>query len=425
VSPDRSHPPAPRPSRPAVTVLSCMALLALLWTAASAGGGEVFGPVTITGNTRTSASVIRRELGFAPGDPFDPKLIDAAWERLEDLGYFAYVDMDYDDEQPGVPIPVTITVEEDRTRRGYPIIDYDPRYDIRLGVRLYDINFRGRGETLSLTSVWYRPTEYTLTWRHPWLAGIRGLSLQVDGAWTSANFEYRNIEFRRRRAGATVRWRFLGPLSATVGFHHGVFDQKGPIDGLPVAWPAGQRRRNTWTGVLGLDSRDLTWYPTRGAWHRIIVERTGGAAFRSFVSVTGDLRQYLHLPWNHVLALHAWGRRVDGHVPPEDMLWWGGAETIRGLDYGSLAGDEGYLLSAEYRWPLFLMPITPDGRVVGVGLHAFFDMGNDWFEGGGRPPLTSYGAGVHLGISDHQFRFELAHPEHGKITFQFMDIFNF
>ncbi len=398
-------------------------LLSLL--IAAPAGAAVFGSITVAGNDHTGTDVILRELGFATGDSFDTRALDAAWERLEDLGYFAFVDIDYDDEDPAAPIPVTITVEEDRTLRGYPVIDYDRRFDIRLGVRLYDINFRGRGETLSVNGVWYRPTEYGLTWRHPWLAGVRGLTLQLDGWWRSADFEYRDIDFREWWAGGRLTWQFHGPLYVGAGLRHGSFEQKGPITGLPLAWPAGSRDRTTWSGELGLDSREPRWYPTRGAWHRILVERTGGGAFRSFTSWTGDLRQYLHLPWDHVLALHAWGRRVDGHLPPEDLLWWGGPETLRGADYASLVGEEGYMLSAEYRWPLFLMPITADGRVIGIGLHAFADLGNDWFDGSGRPPLYSYGAGFHIGISDHQFRFEIAVPEHGETTFEFMDAFNF
>ena len=83
------------------------------------------------------------------------------------------------------------------------------------------------------------------------------------------------------------------------------------------------------------------------------------------------------------------------------------------------------LLSVEYRWPLFLMPISGDGRVIGIGLHAFGDAGSNWWDAGDRGTLYSYGAGAHINISDHQFRFELAIPAEGDVTFQFMDAFNF
>ena len=55
------------------------------------------------------------------------------------------MDIDYDEEIDGT-IPIMVTVEEDRTTRFYPIIDYDRRWDVLLGARVYDINFRGRGE---------------------------------------------------------------------------------------------------------------------------------------------------------------------------------------------------------------------------------------------------------------------------------------
>ncbi|MBU1073218.1 hypothetical protein KKG45_08220, partial [bacterium] len=146
-----------------------------------------------------------------------------------------------------------------------------------------------------------------------------------------------------------------------------------------------------------------------------------GAHFR----ITGDLRGFVPLPWDHVLALRAWGRRTDGHVPPEDVLHWGGAETIRGHEYASREGEEGFLLSVEYRWPLFLMTISGDGRVIGIGLHAFGDAGSNWWDGDRRGTLYGYGGGAHINISDHQFRFELAFTGEGEAVFQFMDAFNF
>ena len=54
----------------------------------------------------------------------------------------------------------------------------------------------------------------------------------------------------------------------------------------------------------------------------------------------------------------------DGPAHLDNMLYFGGPETIRGYPYASREGDNGYLLSAEYRMPLFLMPISPQGEIV-------------------------------------------------------------
>ena len=222
-----------------------------------------------------------------------------------------------------------------------------------------------------------------------------------------------------------MRWEFAPPLYAETSLTAGAFDQRGAVDGLPGPWPADRRDRIVGRGEIGIDSRDTPWYPTRGTYSRVIAEHVAGDGFRDYTAWTGDLRGFVPMPWHHVLALHAWGRRVDAHVPPEDVLWWGGPETIRGYGYATIEGDEGYLLSAEYRWPLFLMTISGDGRVIGIGLHVFGDQGSAWFDGGAAAPRRSWGGGVHIGISNHQFRFEVARTAGGNTAFQFMDAFNF
>ena len=374
---------------------------------AAAFGDAVFGPVTVEGN------------------PFDFAVLDASWEHLEDLGWFAFVDLDYDDGEDGV-VPVTVIVEEDQTTRWYPVIDYDPRWDVLLGARIYDINFRGRGETFSARGTWYARHGYELDWDHPWLFGADGLSCGLGLLWEAADFEFLDFDFNRWAAGGWLRWEFTRPFFAEAGLTLHGFEQETGTAGTHFATGAERRNRAVWRGTLGVDTRDLTHYPTRGVYARTTAEIVDRPSHHdTYTLLTGDLRGYVPLPWEHVLALRAWGRRVDGALWPEDMLFWGGADTIRGHDYASLAGEEGFLLSVEYRWPLFLMPISGDGRVIGIGLHAFGDAGSNWWDEGDRGTLYSWGGGAHINISDHQFRFELAIPAEGDVTFQFMDAFNF
>ena len=89
-------------------------------------------------------------------------------------------------------------------------------------------------------------------------------------------------------------------------------------------------------------------------------------------------------------------------------------------------GEEGYLLTAEYRIPLFLMPISPRGEIIGAGFHLFTDAGDAWYRGAdaGRS-MFSYGVGFHLNINTLQLRFEAARTREGAWMFEFMDKFNF
>ena len=389
-------------------------------------GAVLFGPVTVEGNTSTRTDLILNELAFAPGDSFAIDLIDDAWEHLEDLGWFAFVDISWDDTLDDVP--VHISVEEERTTHGYPLIDYDRRHDVRLGVKLYDNNLRGRGERVEFEASWYRPHSYDLEWSHPWLFGVRGLSLGATAGWEKADFVYRDWDYRQWRAGASLGWDFLHPFFVSAQAVYGSFDQEGFFDtaaGRPD-FEQGTRTRWSFGITAGLDSRDSSSYPLRGGYHRLTASLVESDDFDSYMMLTADLRQFITTPWDHVLALRAWGRRTDGHLPPEDLLYWGGPDNLRGYRYASVEGEEGYILSCEYRLPLFLMPISGDGRVIGMGLHAFADLGDNWYDGEPEGEgYFSWGAGAHINISSQQFRFELARTEDGVSAFQFQDHFNF
>ena len=98
----------------------------------------------------------------------------------------------------------------------------------------------------------------------------------------------------------------------------------------------------------------------------------------------------------------------------------------RGCGLGAGEGEHGYLLSAEYRAPLFLMPTSPMGEMVGFGLHAFTDVGDNWFDGASSgQSLIGYGVGAHILLVSWQLRFEVARTRDGDTRFQFMDRFNF
>lgn len=407
-----------------LTILLAAAPLCAQWSDDGWAEDQTFGAVTIVGNTSTRTDLIRKELLFREGDPFELDVVDAAWERLEDLGWFAFVDISLDDETADA-VPVTVTVEEDQTFRYYPVIDYDRRWDVLLGARVYDVNLRGRGERLSFTGVWYAPHRYEAAWEHPWLFGVRGLSSGLEAQWQDAEFVFRDFDFRQWRAGGWLRWQPRGPAFLSAGLTRSAFRQDGDFTGAPTTWAAGERERWILEATLGLDIRDLPWYPTRGRYHALTVRRHAGDGFDDFTEALADLREFVPTPWGHVVALHARGRRVSGHVPPEDLLFWGGPQTLRGHHYGVIEGEEGWLLSAEYRWPIFLMPISADGRVIGIGLHAFYDQGANWYDGGAASPRHDWGLGAHINISAHQFRFEAARTDDGRTSFQFMDAFNF
>ena len=429
---DRS--PAPPHRRP-VAVTAALVLAAA--AAAAQEDPPVLTAIEIEGNARTDETLILRLLDLRIGRPFTFDDMDLAWDRLEDVGYFAFVDMEYDDETEG-EVVLRVLVEEDMTTEYGPLIRYDRRHKYLLGGQLREKNFRGRGEIVEAELSVYRIQRAALSWKRPWLLGVRGLELKAGGAWEQADFVFRPFDYAKWDAGLELRWTFAGPVYLLGGGSYGEFRQKDDYswalpdrgEGSPqgtALHPAETRTHWTLTGGVGLDTRDNPFYPRRGVQAEVRGRRWLGDGFADYDQADGELAVFVPVPLkNHVLAARAWGRRTDGPAQPDNRLYLGGAPSVRGYRYASLEGDEGWLLSVEYRAPLFLMPISPRGELVGVGLHAFADAGDAWYEGDDpHRPAQSWGAGVHLNLDTLQLRFEAAKPREGDWRFEFLDVFNF
>lgn len=392
--------------------------------------------ITVTGNETTDTTLIERIMGVKIGDRLDMDGMDAAWDALEDCGYFRFVEMDYDDD--GDEVQLHVMVEEDMRTYYGPMVEYDRRHKYRAGAWIEQRNFRGRGETLRAEVGAFYKQDATVSWQRPWLFGIDGLELTAEGFGEQADFVYRPFRYRKYEAGLEPRWNFSGPFYVVTEARYGQFEQRDAYSwDLPYRGPgsaegeaffdAGKDGYWLFRGGVGLDTRSNPYYPSRGLFLEADAGRWTSDDFDSYHQFTLDARAFVPLPWKkHVLALHGWGRKVDGPAHLDNVLYFGGPETVRGYPFASREGDEGYLLSAEYRMPLFLMPISPQGEIVGFGFHLFTDAGDAWMEGleAGRS-MFSYGAGAHLNVTRFQVRFEAARTREGEWMFEFMDTFNF
>lgn len=401
------------------------------------GEEPLLADIVVTGNHRTDTDLILRELGLRIGEPFSLDRMDQAWDALEDCGYFRTVKMEYDDDEPG-EVVLRVAVEEDLATYFGPVIRYDRRHKYLLGGWLEERNFRGRGERLRLEAIAIYVQKARLSWGRPWFLGRSGLSAEFACAAEQGDFVFRPTRYRKWQVGGDLRWEFRRPFFVGAGASLGEFERRdsfswpapyrgpdAPAD--PTDFPAGSEGLRRLVGTAGLDSRNNPYYPQRGVLLQAQAVRWSSGDFPAYWESTLDGRFFLPLPWHkHVVALRAWGRRTDRPAHLDNLLHWGGPETVRGYAYASREGDEGYLLTAEYRLPLFLMPISPQGELVGFGLHAFADAGDVWFEGAdpGRAQ-QSWGAGVHLNLDTLQFRFEGVRTAEGEWAFEFFDRFNF
>lgn len=106
--------------------------------------------IDIEGNTTTLDQVIRRQFRTAEGDPFNPREIRQAAERIRALGYFENADVESAPGSNGDQVVVNVDVEEAPTGS----LNFGATYSVNSGAGLNigfnETNFLGRGQSLSI-----------------------------------------------------------------------------------------------------------------------------------------------------------------------------------------------------------------------------------------------------------------------------------
>ena len=107
--------------------------------------------IDIEGNNTTLDRVVRRQFDTVEGDPFNPRAIRAAAERIRALGYFEEVDVS--SREGSTPGRVVIDVDVQETSTG--ALTFGASYGVDTGfglaVGLRESNFLGRGQQLAFS----------------------------------------------------------------------------------------------------------------------------------------------------------------------------------------------------------------------------------------------------------------------------------
>ncbi|SHG23352.1 outer membrane protein assembly factor BamA [Cognatishimia maritima] len=157
--------------------------------------------IDIEGNTTTLDRVVRRQFKTAEGDPFNPREIREAAERIRALGFFATSEVNAREGSRPDQVIVDVDVEEQPTGS----LSFGGTYSTDTGFGLVagfsERNFLGRGQTLSV-NVSTSPdiNDYQLRFVEPAFLGRDvslgfGLSYQ-DSAPGNARFENTTGEFQ-------------------------------------------------------------------------------------------------------------------------------------------------------------------------------------------------------------------------------------
>ncbi|HTD53495.1 MAG TPA: BamA/TamA family outer membrane protein [Thermoanaerobaculia bacterium] len=89
--------------------------------------------------------------------------------------------------------------------------------------------------------------------------------------------------------------------------------------------------------------------------------------------ITLEFRQYIKITERSLLAFRVFGVRADGNLP--NIYYFGGLDTLRGLDFRTAYGNTVGYANFEYRFPLIDFLAFPIGGLRNIRGHVFFDIG--------------------------------------------------
>ena len=168
--------------------------------------------IDIEGNATTLDRVVRREFQTVEGDPFNPRAVRQAAERIRALGYFADAKVEAEQGSGSDQVVVNVDVEEQATGSLSLGASYSVSSGAGINVGLTETNFLGRGQTVGVNiSSGGSNTSSSLLFREPAFLG-RNLAFGFNAFYTVTDNE--NSFYDTRRIGITPSIEFpLGELS--------------------------------------------------------------------------------------------------------------------------------------------------------------------------------------------------------------------
>ena len=153
--------------------------------------------IDIEGNTTTLDQVIRRQFRSVEGDPFNPREIREAAERIRALGYFAVADVNAREGSSPDQIVVDVDVEEAPTGSLSFGGSFSTNDGIGFAIQFQERNFLGRGQTLgAIISTASDDRLYQLNFIEPAMLG-RDVALGINFDISTSSSSFRTYDTSR------------------------------------------------------------------------------------------------------------------------------------------------------------------------------------------------------------------------------------
>jgi outer membrane protein insertion porin family len=331
--------------------------------------------VNITGNTKTRDFVIRRELPFAEGDPFNKALVTQGKANIEALGFFSKVDIGAQQGSAPDKVVLNIAVTEQSTGDYGITAGFDSSQGILGELSLTERNFLGRGQYVK-ASIGASQTgkSFDFSFTEPYFMGLK-MSAGFD-LYHHITDETSSNVYGTTSTGGQLRFGLPVTRDVTASLFTGIdqttiADGKAPFTALFGPGANGKSFKKAWVGyTLNYNTLDDQSHPTEGLIANLSQQYDG--LDYNFVKTEAKARYFIpiYAEAGIVGSVKAQGGIINslsaGGVNPLEAFRYGN-QLVRGFqinEMGPRSGGEvlGYTAyaaaTAEVEFPIPMLPET-------------------------------------------------------------------
>lgn len=245
--------------------------------------------IDIEGNATTLDRVIRRQFDTVEGDPFNPREIRAAADRIRALGYFSQADVTAREGTAPDQVIVDVDVEEQPTGAIGFGVNYSVEQGTGVSVSFSESNFLGRGQVFNFTvDTGSESSSSNITFVEPFFLN-RDLALSFSLFYDESTEE--TLTFDSKSAGFRTGIEFPAGEFSRLGLFYGLtLDDLEARDGVVLSPILLQDEGEAVTSFVGYNYSYNTigtgLDPTRGVRLRFGQQFAGVGGDEQFIKTT-------------------------------------------------------------------------------------------------------------------------------------------
>ncbi len=423
--------------------------------------------IVIQGNKITKKHVVQRYLKIKEGEIFNSNKLRLTLNRLQGVGFFSDVNVNFEPGENPDDVIIVITVEEGRTGRLGFNVSYGTQSGFGGGLTYENFNIGGKGLKLNVGFELGDRQEYWVSFEQPYMSG-KVTAWKIGAykrAWDDLYYYYNSKElgeYDRDKMGAYIgfgrkfRDDSMYNWYVTLDWHKVENKQSGTwkdVNGKPISDTSTPSNRELlddlgdgtyYSGLLSLRRLNIDEYLpySKGdvetlniQYGKADIESTNYSYFKYW----GEAKVYY--PMDKLFKDFfetSFGTNPDrpimfaarlmigsstGDVPYEEMYTIGGDTTLRGYKDERFRGEDMLLGNFELRIPM----------EKAFSFVVFYDIGRAWRKdtngrvfnepGWGSDIGTSPGFGVRINTPLGNMRLDYASGEEDKFHFGFGELF--